>query len=174
MDIWKFWKRKLKQLYSKNMVKYLVIFISLSLSQWSAASGVEKLTTLTSAFPSWSHDSKKLAFIGYSDGETHIFLTVFEEKKPCAITPPLSNLAGTPVAWSPDDEKIAFVAGKDDDQRIKILVLNTKEIYEIPGKYAFILDICWSPRGDILAVSMGQGKYYNIFLISIETQLLYT
>ena len=137
------------------------------------------LTNTSGAFerlPSWSPNSKWLAYWSDQSGEFEIYIretTTGTVKKLTSF----GKGMGWRLHWSPDSRKIAFI---NESQNINVLTVASGEIITIDKTTALTysslqgFDISWSPDSKWLAYSKGNPNLNNsIYLYSFDRKKLY-
>lgn len=125
----------------------------------------------------WSPDGTKIAL----SGEPIVIVDrVFDRDGIWIYDIPSSQLnyltRGTTSTWSPAGDQLAVIYTQDSFKFVKIFNFDNREektIYNLGIDDGFNLDLDWSPKGDILAISVpgtGPGGYRldRIYLLSTD------
>lgn len=118
------------------------------------------------AFPCWSPDGKRVAFILYHKNEegdlvNHIYIVPAGGGEPRRITSESQRVAWAGIDWSPDGRHIAYYS---PDKTVSLLSLDGGEVMtlakvdEIRGLRS---DVSYSPDGKTIAFS-DKGKIYTV------------
>lgn len=79
----------------------------------------ELISRVTNAYPAFSPDGEKFAYMSNADGDFDIYVRYFNERIVLKLTD-APDRDGTPV-WSPDGSKIAFQSFRDGHSQIYIM-----------------------------------------------------
>ena len=116
------------------------------------------------AWPIWSPDASKLAFI--APGGT---LTILDKETQKSITPETS--AVSPVAWSPDSDFLAVVlANEAGGLKLKSLHTNGDMALTVALPFAKLgtglsLPLAWVPTTDNVIIAGGDGTKTDLYLM---------
>lgn len=135
-----------------------IFTLDLFLADADTGNIIKKLSTRTqeshldalNAFESagtWSPDSKKYAFVIYSEGRNKIAIADVDKAR---VTDEffISNIPSfSNIDWSPDGEKILFSGLKDGQSDLFTIDLTTKKVTQITNDYFAQMQPKWSPDG---------------------------
>jgi len=79
------------------------------------------------AFPTWSPDGTRIAFVSGRDGDDEIFVMNADGTQVHQLTDN-DAVDGRP-AWSPDGTRILFTSGSGDDYEIFVMNADGTEVY---------------------------------------------
>lgn len=79
----------------------------------------ELLNRVTNAYPAWSHDGRRVAYMSTADGDFDVYVVDPEAGERRQLTDSGAR-DGTPV-WSPDGERIAFQSFRDGHSQIYLM-----------------------------------------------------
>lgn len=118
--------------------------------------------------PSWSPDSKKLAFVSFStDGPIVQVLTLATGKR--EVIAQFKGVNSAP-AWSPDGTKLAYSTSRHGSPDIFIYDLLTKQHTRLNNHYGIDTEPAWAPDGgSILFTSSRTGKA-QIYSFDLATE----
>lgn len=138
-------------------------------------SGLKNLTAnfAFSRSPAWSPNGETIAFASYSpvEGSDQIYVMGADGSNPRKLTSDKSG-AYSP-AWSPDGKQIIFLSSRDGVQYVRPVDRNhpergipVPEVYVMNAdgseqrrltnnRYYFEKSCSWSPKGDVIAVAIG-------------------
>lgn len=99
--------------------------------------------------PTWSPDSKKLAYAGGQPGMNEIFTIARNGTN-------ITNLTNHPAhdqgpAWSPDGSKIVFVSNRNGNNRLFVMRADGSNVQQLTSSVANDSDPTWSPDGQYIA-----------------------
>jgi tricorn protease len=117
----------------------------------------------------WAPDSRRLAYISYRDGATHLYVYDFGSRTETRLTDgPTNDVEPT---WSPDGKTIAFMRGA---KALCVVEVATKQVRSIAGgeleRPPFLADraIAWSPDGRWIAfLSAGRDGFQNPHVVAL-------
>ena len=107
--------------------------------------------------PSWSPDTKQLAFVTYSSSGP-IIKTIDLTTGKDRVIADFKGVNSAP-AWSPDGTKIAYSTSRHGSPDIYVYDVLTKQHQRISSHYGIDTEPSWSPRGEsFLFTSSRSGK----------------
>ena len=126
--------------------------------------------------PAWSPDGRRIAFVSDRSRETEIW-TVNQDGsgEPVQLTEDSVGRHYNNLLWSPGSDRIAFI---DQQGRLGIVdagaTTGAREVIEVaddPRPFGTAYD--WSPKGDYLAVELGDAnEFSSIHLFEVESGTL--
>ena len=129
--------------------------------------------------PSWSPDSKRIAFESTRHGATEIYVMDADGSKQERLTN--NGVADDYPAWSPDGQKIAFssslvflgVDAQEGDYEIYVMDPDGNNRRMLTNNVVHDAGPSWSPDGQLIAYeSWSKGKPLEIHLITAEGEYL--
>ena len=128
-------------------------------------------------FPSWSSDSKSIAFV-YKDAESNDNIDIVDDSGQHTILQGMEYVNG-PV-WSPDGRYLAFTAQKQEDKSIMLhlwmMNIDGSNLIDLAvaslSKDAFNNDrVIWSPDGNWIAFTLVKSAEDNdLYIINTYTK----
>ena len=118
--------------------------------------------------PSWSPDSKHLAYVSFENGRSEIVVHTLRTNQRRVIAS-YRGINGSPV-WSPQGDKMALVLSNGYNPDIYILDLSTKKLKRITKNRAIETEPSWSPDGKSLIFTSDRGGRPQIYRIGLEGQ----
>ncbi len=128
----------------------------------------------------WSPDSKRYAFVGFSKGRNKIFVkTVDNAKDDIEFFIEDINSINSP-SWSPNGRYIAFTGIKDGQVDLYQINIKTKKITQLTDNIYSELQPDWSTDGERIVFSTDQKSmekrpnagpwYYNLATINVDNK----
>ncbi len=106
--------------------------------------------------PTWSPDSKKLAFaMGGSRGPGIFIFDVMTGKPPKRLTK--RSIKASAPAWSPDGTKMAMQVLENGSADIFVMDLKTKRMTRIAPHWAIDVEPTWAPDGKSIVFTSERG-----------------
>ena len=95
------------------------------------------------AFPTWSPDGEKIAFVSKRDGDLEIYVMDRDGKEQVRLTdkPWLNHLSS--ISWSPDGRLIAFSSTRDGNSEIYTIDIETRQETRITSDPAADISPSW-------------------------------
>ena len=118
--------------------------------------------------PSWSPDSKKLAFVTYSNRGPIIRVIDLATGKGRLIAD--FNGVNSAPAWSPDGTKIAYSSSQYGSPDVFVYDILTKKHQRINTHYSIDTEPSWSPRGESFLFTSNRSGKPQIYSYSINDQ----
>jgi TolB protein len=116
--------------------------------------------------PTWSPDSKQLAYVSFEDRRPAIYRQVIATGQRERLT----NFPGlnSAPAWSPDGRRIAMVLSKDGNPEIYMLDLATRAFTRMTNHFAIDTEPTWMPDGRSLIFTSDRGGKPQIYQMDVS------
>lgn len=113
--------------------------------------------------PTWSPDSKKIAYVSFEDKASSIFVQtlVTGERVKISSHP---GINGAP-AWSPDGKRMAITLSKDGNPDIFIINLVNRSLLKLTQNLAIDTEPTWSPDGKLIIFTSDRGGKPQLYQI---------
>lgn len=124
----------------------------------------------------WSPDGKQILFTNFSDSKNRqsesLYIYNLVNQESTRITP--KELLVGRGRWSPDGSKIAFTAYPDNDDA-ELFVINSDgtNLAQLTNNLASEVLPVWSPDGKYIAFTTNQNGNWDIYALSLESNILY-
>jgi hypothetical protein len=115
---------------------------------------------------SWSPDSKKFAFIVFSDGDNEIDILDVDSRRVERRVRPRGVEAVSHVAWSPDGQRLAFSGMQGGVSDLFLMTLATGDLRRLTNDKFADLHPAWSPDGRTIAFSTDRGTGSSLETLS--------
>ncbi len=119
--------------------------------------------------PTWSPDSKTLAFAMAGSMGSGIFLFDVSTGKPPKRLTKRSIKASAP-SWSPDGKKMAMQVLENGSADIYVMDIETKKMQRITRHWAIDAEPAWSPSGESLVFTSERGGSPQLYQYFFDTQ----
>lgn len=118
--------------------------------------------------PSWSPDSKRIAYTSFEKGRPAIYLHTLVTGEREKITD-FKGINSSP-AWSPDGKEIALVLSKDGSPDIFIMNIATKALRKIAAHdFAIDTEPQWMPDGKSIVFTSDRGGKPQIYQVDVHS-----
>jgi len=117
-------------------------------------------------FPSWSTDSKWMAFTSYKDGNPDLYIRNLNNGQESKISKQGINI--TP-AWAPGKFELAATLSFSGDQEIYLLTGSGKIIKRLTQSRGIDVTPAWSPDGKKLAFVSDRAGSAQIYILDLQT-----
>ncbi len=121
--------------------------------------------------PAWSPDSKKLAYVSFEKGRSHIIVQSLDGKYRETIAQ-FKGINGAP-AFSPDGSKMAMTLSKGGSADIYIMDLNSRKLKRLTRNWSIETEAAWAADGRSLFFNSdrrGKPQVFQVFLDTGEIQ----
>ncbi|MDX1347538.1 MAG: Tol-Pal system beta propeller repeat protein TolB [Thiomicrorhabdus chilensis] len=121
--------------------------------------------------PSWSPDGKKLAYVSFEKGRSHIIVQSLDGKYRETIAS-YKGINGAP-AWSPDGQKMALTLSKDGSADIYVMDMANRSLKRLTRHWSIETEAAWAADGRSLFFNSdrrGQPQIFQVFLDTGEIQ----
>ena len=135
----------------------------------TSADGNSNLTRLVSsrdwnAFPTYSPDGKKLAFISTRFGIPKICITQEDGTELRELEANIGTSPG-PISWAPDSSQLAFSCRYDSNEDVCVLPVSGGSIRRVTSNPAKDIYPTWSHDGDWIYISSNRSGSFQIWKI---------
>ena len=96
--------------------------------------------------PSWSPDSKKVAYVSFETGIAKVFIQDIASGNREVVIENSSQISSP--AWSPDGKFLSLTMYQDGNAEIYILNLKNKNLTRLTNHYAIDTESTWSKKKD--------------------------
>ena len=105
--------------------------------------------------PTWSPDSKKVAYVSFETGMAKVFIQdIASGKRELAIEN--SSQISSP-SWSPDGKFLSLTMYQDGNAEIYILNLKNRNLTRLTNHYSIDTESSWSPKGSRIMFTSGRS-----------------
>lgn len=117
--------------------------------------------------PSWSPDSRRIAYVSFESGTSKIFVQdIATGRREVVSAQPGIN--GAP-AWSPDGARLALVlGGRDGNLDIHVLTLSSKEMRRITRHPAIDTEPSWAPDGRSIYFTSDRAGGPQVYSVGLD------
>ena len=117
--------------------------------------------------PAWSPDGKRLAYVSFEKGRSHIIVQSLDGKYRETIAK-FKGINSAP-AFSPDGKKLAMTLSKDGSADIFIMDLATRQLKRMTNHFAIETEAVWSADSRSLFFNSDRRGQPQIFQVFIDT-----
>ena len=121
--------------------------------------------------PSWSPDSKKVAYVSFETGMAKVFIQEIASGKREMVIENDHQISSP--AWSPDGKFLSLTLFQDGNAEIYILNLANKNLTRLTKHYSIDTESSWSPTGTKILFTSGRSgspQLYEIDLTKFNTK----
>ncbi|MEA3406075.1 MAG: Tol-Pal system beta propeller repeat protein TolB [Pseudomonadota bacterium] len=121
--------------------------------------------------PAWSPDSKKLAYVSFEKGRSHIIVQSLDGKYRETLAQ-FKGINGAP-AFSPDGKKMAMTLSKGGSADIYVMDLATRKLKRLTKNWSIETEAAWAADGRSLFFNSdrrGKPQIFQVFLDTGEIQ----
>jgi TolB protein len=117
--------------------------------------------------PSWSPDSRQIAYVSFETGVSRIFVQdIATGRRQVVSSQPGIN--GAP-AWSPDGTRLALVlGGRDGNLDIHVLTLASKELRRLTRHPAIDTEPSWTPDGKSIYFTSDRAGGPQVYRVGLD------
>ncbi len=116
--------------------------------------------------PSWSPDSKKVAYVSFETGMAKVYIqNIASGKRELAIENPFQISS---PSWSPDGKFLSLTMYQDGNAEIYILNLKNKKLTRLTNHYSIDTESSWSPKGSKLIFTSGRSGSPQIYELNLK------
>ena len=116
--------------------------------------------------PSWSPDSKKVAYVSFETGMAKVFVQDIATGKRDVVIKNSSQISSP--AWSPDGKFLSLTMYQDGNAEIYILNLRNKNLTRLTNHYAIDTESSWSKKGSKIMFTSGRSGSPQLYEINLR------
>ncbi len=116
--------------------------------------------------PSWSPDSKKVAYVSFETGMAKVFVQDIASGKRDLVVQNSSQISSP--AWSPDGKFLSLTMYQDGNAEIYILNLKNRNLTRLTNHYAIDTESTWSPKGSKIMFTSGRSGSPQLYEIDLR------
>nr|VFK58423.1 MAG: TolB protein [Candidatus Kentron sp. UNK]VFK68869.1 MAG: TolB protein [Candidatus Kentron sp. UNK] len=116
--------------------------------------------------PAWTSDGRKLAYVSFEGGESHVYVQEIATKNRYRIAA-FPGINGAP-AWSPDGSRLALTLSKDGNAEIYIMGIRTRHLSRITRNGAIDTEPSWAPDGQSLVFTSDRSGTPQIYRVPVQ------
>jgi TolB protein len=116
--------------------------------------------------PTWSPDGKRIAYGGYEDGRSAVYLRDMDSGK---VTRLISErgINGAP-AWSPDGHTLALTLSFGHNPDIYFIDLDSGTRRRITSDAGIETEVCWAPDGKTIAFTSDHSGSARVYTLAVN------
>jgi len=116
--------------------------------------------------PTWSPDSKKVAYVSFETGMAKVFIQdIATGKRELAIEN--SSQISSP-SWSPDGRFLSLTMYQDGNAEIYILNLRNRNLTRLTNHFSIDTESSWSPKGSKIMFTSGRSGSPQLYEIDLR------
>jgi TolB protein len=116
--------------------------------------------------PSWSPDSKKVAYVSFETGMAKVFIQdIASGDRELVIE---NSYQISSPAWSPDGKFLSLTMYQDGNAEIYILNLKNKNLTRLTNHYAIDTESTWSKKGSKIMFTSGRSGSPQLYEINLR------
>ena len=116
--------------------------------------------------PSWSPDSKKVAYVSFETGMAKVFIQNIATGKREIILENKFQISSP--SWSPNGKFMALTLYQDGNAEIYILNLKNKNLTRLTNHYSIDTESSWSPNGLKIMFTSGRSGSPQLYEINLK------
>ena len=116
--------------------------------------------------PSWSPDSKKVAYVSFETGMAKVFIQDIASGDRKLVIENSSQISSP--AWSPDGKFLSLTMYQDGNAEIYILNLKNKNLTRLTNHYAIDTESTWSKKGSKIMFTSGRSGSPQLYEINLR------
>ena len=116
--------------------------------------------------PSWSPDSKKVAYVSFETGIAKVFIQDIASGNREVVIENSSQISSP--AWSPDGKFLSLTMYQDGNAEIYILNLKNKNLTRLTNHYAIDTESTWSKKGSKIMFTSGRSGSPQLYEINLR------
>lgn len=116
--------------------------------------------------PSWSPDSKKVAYVSFETGMAKVFVQDIATGERNLVIENSSQISSP--AWSPDGNFLSLTMYQDGNAEIYILNLNNKNLTRLTNHYSIDTESVWSPKGSKIMFTSGRSGSPQLYELNLR------
>jgi TolB protein len=114
--------------------------------------------------PTWSPDARRLAYVGFDDGRSAIYIRDFTKPKAEKVAA-FQGINGAP-SFSPDGNRLALTLSRDGNPEIYVYEINTRNFRRLTEHWAIDTEASWSPDGKSIVFTSDRGGKPQVYRVA--------
>ncbi|MDB2534743.1 Tol-Pal system beta propeller repeat protein TolB [Gammaproteobacteria bacterium] len=116
--------------------------------------------------PSWSPDSKQVAYVSFETGMAKVFTQYIATGKREIVLENQSQISSP--SWSPNGKYLSLTMYQDGNAEIYILNLKNKNLTRLTNHYSIDTESSWSPNGSKVIFTSGRSGSPQLYEINLR------
>ena len=116
--------------------------------------------------PSWSPDSKKVAYVSFETGMAKVFIQNIATGKREIVLENKFQISSP--SWSPNGKFMSLTLYQDGNAEIYILNLKNKNLTRLTNHYSIDTESSWSPNGSKIMFTSGRSGSPQLYEINLK------
>jgi len=116
--------------------------------------------------PSWSPDSKQVAYVSFETGMAKVFIQNIATGKREIVLENKFQISSP--SWSPNGKFMALTLYQDGNAEIYILNLKNKNLTRLTNHYSIDTESSWSPNGSKIMFTSGRSGSPQLYEINLK------
>jgi TolB protein len=116
--------------------------------------------------PSWSPDSKKVAYVSFETGMAKVFIQNIATGKREIVLENKFQISSP--SWSPNGKFMSLTLYQDGNAEIYILNLKNKNLTRLTNHYSIDTESSWSPKGSKIMFTSGRSGSPQLYEINLK------
>ena len=116
--------------------------------------------------PSWSPDSKKVAYVSFETGMAKVFIQNIATGKREIVLENKFQISSP--SWSPNGKFMSLTLYQDRNAEIYILNLKNKNLTRLTNHYSIDTESSWSPNGSKIMFTSGRSGSPQLYEINLK------
>ena len=116
--------------------------------------------------PSWSPNSKKVAYVSFETGMAKVFIQDIATGEREVVIENKFQISAP--SWSPDGKFLSLTMYQDGNAEIYILNLQNKNLTRLTNHYGIDTESTWSPKGSKIMFTSGRSGTPQLYEINLR------
>ena len=116
--------------------------------------------------PSWSPDSKEIAYVSFETGIAKVFIQDIASGKRESVLSKSTQISSP--SWSPDGKYLSLTLYQDGNAEIYIMRLQDRTLTRMTNQFAIDTESSWSPKGNKIIFTSGRSGSPQIYELDLR------